>query len=110
MKEIPSLVISAANNDIESLMKESSTKNSFYKTQKTEYLHILLWNLESLSKNMGFEILHRNLVVVRSLALCLIFELHFKPPVSKCSIATTLCFMPYILVQKPAYYAIRISV
>ena len=31
MKEIPSLVISAANNNIESLMKKSSTQMTFYK-------------------------------------------------------------------------------
>ena len=46
MKEVPSSVILMANNDIESSMKESSTKTPFYKrTRKTGYLRILLWNL-----------------------------------------------------------------
>ena len=47
MKDIPSSVISVANNDVESLMKESSTKMAFFISARTKtgYLHILLWNL-----------------------------------------------------------------
>ena len=45
IKEIPFSVISAANNDIESSMKESSTKRLFISAcTKTGYLRILLWN------------------------------------------------------------------
>ena len=74
------------------------------------YFGILAWNLESLSETIGLGISYRNLVGVGPLACtasdvsgCILSYLS-----ASTDILYTLPHMPYILVQKLAYYTIYI--
>ena len=83
MKEIPFSVISVANEDIKSSIKESSTKMAFYKcthkdrisTHTTLESWLGIWNF--CQKTMGFRISYRNLVGVGPIALNRIFLVVF---------------------------------
>ena len=95
MKEIPSSVISVANNHIESSMKESSTKTAFYKhTQRRDsYLYTYYFMIQNhCQKTMGFGISYRNLVGVGPLTLCWMFLVSYLS--TNADIATKLCLTP----------------
>ena len=92
MKEIPS-VISAANNDIESSMKESSPKTDFYKHMHKDgiSMHTTLesW-LGIQQKTMRFGISYRSLVGIGPLTLLwmLQVQIHYT---RLCAICDQIC-------------------